>query len=36
MFELVDGRQKRATVSFAQLFDAREWRRRFAERMGDG
>jgi hypothetical protein len=36
MFELVDGRQKRASLFFAQTFDAPEWRRPFAERMGDG
>lgn len=31
MFELVDGRQKRASLFFAQVFDAPEWRRPFAE-----
>jgi hypothetical protein len=36
MFELVDGRQKRATVFFAPLFDAPEWRRPFVEPMSDG
>ena len=35
MFELVDGRQKRATIYFAQVFEAPDWRRPFAERMGD-
>jgi hypothetical protein len=36
MFELVDGRQTRSSVFFAPLFDAPEWRRPFAEPMGDG
>jgi hypothetical protein len=31
MFELIDGRQKRATLFFAQTFDAPDWRRPFAE-----
>jgi hypothetical protein len=31
MYELVDGRQKQATIFFAQLFEAPEWRRPFSE-----
>jgi len=36
MFELVDGRQKRASLFFAQTFEAPEWRRPFVEPMGRG
>ncbi len=35
MYELVDGRQKRATIFFAQLFEAPEWRRQFSEGLPD-
>jgi hypothetical protein len=33
MFDLVDGRQKRATIFFAELFEAPGWRSPYAERM---
>jgi SnoaL-like protein len=33
MFELVNGRQSRATMFFAQVFDAPEWRQPFAEKI---
>jgi hypothetical protein len=33
MFELVEGRQKRASLFFAQVFEAPEWRRPFVEAM---
>ena len=36
MFELVDGRQKRASLFFAKTFDAPEWRRPFVEPTGGG
>jgi hypothetical protein len=35
LFELVDGRQKRASLFFAQMFDAPEWRKPFVEPIGD-
>jgi hypothetical protein len=35
MFELVDGRQKHATMFFAQLFEAPEWRRPFVDRKSE-